>query len=105
MRFLTRVIGPLLPENRLAASNIAMAFPEKSAAEREAWRRFLAGVFSQRRKQLGRSMRCLTVWPKQALAAWLGELGVDPAARPESLGPGELVRLFRALRLPAPDQS
>jgi KDO2-lipid IV(A) lauroyltransferase len=32
--FLTRVIGPLLPENKTAANNIAMAFPEKSAAER-----------------------------------------------------------------------
>ncbi len=34
--FLTRLIGPLLPEHKVAANNIAMAFPEKSEAERAA---------------------------------------------------------------------
>ena len=34
--FLCRAIGPLTPENRTAAGNIAAAFPEKSAAERKA---------------------------------------------------------------------
>jgi len=33
---LSRVIGPLLPEHKTAANNIAMAFPEKSEAERAA---------------------------------------------------------------------
>ena len=33
---LARFFGPLLPANRLAAANIAAAFPEKSAAERAA---------------------------------------------------------------------
>ncbi len=33
---LTRLVGPLLPENKTAANNLAMAFPEKSAAERAA---------------------------------------------------------------------
>lgn len=33
---LCRLIGPLLPENRTAANNIAMALPEKSEAERAA---------------------------------------------------------------------
>ena len=33
---LCRLIGPLLPENRTAATNIDMAFPEKSEAERAA---------------------------------------------------------------------
>jgi KDO2-lipid IV(A) lauroyltransferase len=32
--FLCRTIGPWLPENRIAAENIALAFPEKSEAER-----------------------------------------------------------------------
>ncbi len=36
VRFLVRLIGPLLPEHRTAANNIAMAFPEKSEAERAA---------------------------------------------------------------------
>lgn len=47
VRFLTRVVGPLLPENRTAANNLAMAFPEKSPAERAAilrgaWENFAA---------------------------------------------------------------
>ena len=33
---LARVVGPMLPENRMAAASIAAAFPEKSAAERAA---------------------------------------------------------------------
>ena len=33
---LCRLIGPLLPENKTAATNIAMAFPEKGEAERAA---------------------------------------------------------------------
>jgi KDO2-lipid IV(A) lauroyltransferase len=39
---LCRAIGPLLPENRMAAKSIALAFPEKSAAER---RRILRGCW------------------------------------------------------------
>ena len=34
--FLVRLIGPLLPEHKTAANNIAMAFPEKSETERAA---------------------------------------------------------------------
>ena len=34
--FLTRAVGPLLPENKTAANNLAKAFPEKSEAERAA---------------------------------------------------------------------
>lgn len=33
---LARVVGPLMPENRMARDSIAKAFPEKSAAERAA---------------------------------------------------------------------
>jgi Kdo2-lipid IVA lauroyltransferase/acyltransferase len=45
--FLARAIGPLLPEHKIAANNIAMAFPEKSDAERAAilsgcWANFAA---------------------------------------------------------------
>jgi Kdo2-lipid IVA lauroyltransferase/acyltransferase len=38
----TRLISPLIPENRLGAVNLAAAFPEKSEAER---RRILRGVW------------------------------------------------------------
>jgi 16S rRNA (adenine1518-N6/adenine1519-N6)-dimethyltransferase len=74
-----------------------LATPLVARAEREAWRGFLAGLFSQRRKQLGRSLRALSDRPKEAVAALLEEVGIDPVARPESLGPADLVRLFRAV--------
>ncbi len=38
----TRLISPLIPENRLGAANLAAAFPEKSEAER---RKILRGVW------------------------------------------------------------
>lgn len=65
--------------------------------EREAWRRFLAQLFSQRRKQLRRSLRSLTGGTKEAVEAVLGGLGIDPAARPELLSPQALVALFRTV--------
>ena len=77
-----------------------LAAPLVTWDEREAWRRFLAGLFSQRRKQLGRSLRALSDRSKEHVAEVLGRLGIDPAARPESLGPADLVRLFRATKGP-----
>jgi KDO2-lipid IV(A) lauroyltransferase len=38
----TRLVAPLIPENRLGAANLAAAFPEKTAAER---RRILSGAW------------------------------------------------------------
>lgn len=38
----TRLVAPLIPENRIGAANLAAAFPEKSEAER---RRILKGVW------------------------------------------------------------
>jgi 16S rRNA (adenine1518-N6/adenine1519-N6)-dimethyltransferase len=73
-----------------------LAVPLVSMAERDAWRRFLAGLFSQRRKQLGRSLRGRSERSKASVAELLQALGIDPAARPESLAPADLVRLFRA---------
>ncbi len=71
--------------------------PLVSGEEQEPWRRFLAALFSQRRKQLGRSLRSLTGRAKEEVEALLRRLDLDPASRPEVLGPRELVRLFRAL--------
>jgi 16S rRNA (adenine1518-N6/adenine1519-N6)-dimethyltransferase len=74
-----------------------LANPLVDPAEHAAWRRFLAGVFSQRRKQLGRSLRGLWEQPREVIAALLADLGIDAAGRPESLAPAELVRLFRGM--------
>lgn len=71
-----------------------LARPLVEPAQQEAWRAFLAGLFSQRRKQLVRSLRTLTGQSKDAVEALLADVGVDPTARPEALSPSELVRLF-----------
>jgi 16S rRNA (adenine1518-N6/adenine1519-N6)-dimethyltransferase len=65
--------------------------------ERASWRRFLAGLFSQRRKQMGRGLRALAGWEKDEVEAVLRGLDLNPASRPEVLLPQELVRVFRAV--------
>ena len=72
--------------------------PLVADAEREAWRRFLAGLFSQRRKQLGRSLRALSGRSRDAIKELLAALGIDPTVRPETVAPAQLVRLFRDVR-------
>lgn len=64
----------------------------------DAFRAFLAAVFGQRRKQLGRSLRNLTGLDPAATGAILSSAGVGPTQRPEMLTPQELVRLFGAVR-------
>jgi len=66
--------------------------------EHPAWRRFLAALFSQRRKQLGRSLRAVGARSKDEVRAVLASVGLEPQLRPEQLAPEELVRLFRAIR-------
>ena len=74
-----------------------LSAPLVTDGEREAWRRFLARLFSQRRKQLGHSIRALSGWTKDLTDRALRELGIDPEARPELLPPQALVGLFRAV--------
>lgn len=65
--------------------------------DQPAFRRFVTDLFSQRRKQLGRVLRAVTGLEKEAVGLRLAEVGVDPTARPETLGPPELARLFQAV--------
>ncbi len=74
-----------------------LAEPLVSLEEQPRWRQFLGRLFSQRRKQLVRSLRALTGQGKEEVEASLRRLGLDPAARPELLGPQQLVSLFRAV--------
>ncbi len=73
-----------------------LADPLIRPEEQPAFRRFLAGLFSQRRKQLGRSLRTLGRRSKHEVERLLGSVGLDPDLRPEQVGPSQLVRLFRA---------
>lgn len=72
--------------------------PLLGADEEDAFRRFVQAAFSMRRKQLLRVMRELWVPDAGRASAMLGDLGIQPSARPEVLSPADFVRLFRAVR-------
>jgi 16S rRNA (adenine1518-N6/adenine1519-N6)-dimethyltransferase len=56
---------------------------------------FTRACFHSRRKTLMNNL--LAAWPRPKIEAALGELGVDPGLRPESLSPAQFAALFRAL--------
>lgn len=70
--------------------------PLSGAAEEDAFRRFVQGVFGMRRKQLVRVIRELWVPDAGRAMALLTSLGLAPAIRPEVVSPVDFVRLFRA---------
>jgi 16S rRNA (adenine1518-N6/adenine1519-N6)-dimethyltransferase len=69
--------------------------PLVAPGEHPAFRAFLARLFSQRRKQLGRSLRAVTGGSKESVEQLLHDAGIDPERRPEVLAPERLVDLFR----------
>jgi len=92
--------GAFRPPPRVDSSAVRLRplpQPLVQPQEHPSWRRFLTGLFSQRRKQLGRGLRSLTGWEKDVVEATLRGLNVDPASRPEMLRPQQLVMLFRAV--------
>jgi 16S rRNA (adenine1518-N6/adenine1519-N6)-dimethyltransferase len=66
------------------------------------YRAFLAALFGQRRKQLGRSVRNLFGVNHARADELLRGAGISPDRRPEMLTPQELVKLFRATRALTP---
>ncbi len=74
-----------------------LAHPMVADEEVADFRRFVVGLFSQRRKQLGRSLRTV-IEGRAAAADALEKVGLDPTRRVETLEPADLVRLFRGVR-------
>ena len=72
-------------------------FPDASAA---ALQRFVIDVFTKRRKQLRGVLRELSGWPVERIEQLLGECGIDPMVRAETLAPEQFARLGLALRSP-----
>jgi 16S rRNA (adenine1518-N6/adenine1519-N6)-dimethyltransferase len=60
-----------------------------------ALRRFVTACFSRRRKQLRNVLMAAAGRSAAEVSAGLAALGLDPAARPETLPPTEFVRLLR----------
>jgi len=63
--------------------------------EGSAFRRFVTACFSRRRKQLRNVLMAAADRPAAEVSAGLALLGLDPAARPETLAPADFVRLLR----------
>lgn len=59
------------------------------------FRRFVTACFSRRRKQLRNVLVGALARPAAVVTAGLAALGLDPAARPETLAPVDFVRLLR----------
>ena len=69
--------------------------PLVTLGEHPAFRTFLAAVFSQRRKQLVRSLRDVFKADKTAVEVMLEKLAIAPDARAEVITPAQLVGIFR----------
>ncbi|MGQ0701960.1 MAG: 16S rRNA (adenine(1518)-N(6)/adenine(1519)-N(6))-dimethyltransferase RsmA [Gemmatimonadales bacterium] len=65
--------------------------------EIESFRRLVVGLFGYRRKQLLRGLRELTGWPPERVRPELEACGLAATARPETVLPGEFVRLHARL--------
>ncbi|MEZ0334247.1 MAG: 16S rRNA (adenine(1518)-N(6)/adenine(1519)-N(6))-dimethyltransferase RsmA [Gemmatimonadales bacterium] len=74
-----------------------LAQPLVRDEDRVAFRRLVVGLFGFRRKQLQRGIRELTGWDADRALCALGQAGLDPVARPETVAPGGYVTLLRAL--------
>ncbi len=74
-----------------------LAEPLVPAARQAAFRRFVTAVFGQRRKQLRRILRSIAGIDRDAAELTLTRQGLAPTARPETLTPKTLARLFDAI--------
>jgi 16S rRNA (adenine1518-N6/adenine1519-N6)-dimethyltransferase len=73
-----------------------LADPLVDDAERAAFRAFVVGLFGQRRKQIVGGLRTVTALDREGARARCADVGIDPAARAETLSVADFVRLFRA---------
>jgi 16S rRNA (adenine1518-N6/adenine1519-N6)-dimethyltransferase len=95
--FLVRA-GAFHPRPRVDSALLRLtplATPAVAPEELAALRVFVAACFSRRRKQLRNVVMAATGQSAAVVRAGLNELGLDPAARPETLGPAEFARLLR----------
>ena len=90
--------GAFRPPPRVASALVRLvplAPPLVAPGELAAFRAFVARCFSRRRKQLRNVVMAATGAPASVVRDGLVALGLDPAARPETLGPEAFVRLLR----------
>jgi 16S rRNA (adenine1518-N6/adenine1519-N6)-dimethyltransferase len=97
-RLFTVRAGAFHPRPRVDSALLRLtplAAPAVAPAELAALRVFVAACFSRRRKQLRNAVMGATGQSAAVVRGGLSELGLDAAARPETLGPLEFARLLR----------
>jgi 16S rRNA (adenine1518-N6/adenine1519-N6)-dimethyltransferase len=97
-RLFTVRAGSFTPPPRVDSAVVRVVPLAQSALaphEQGRFRRFLAAIFSQRRKQLGRGLRESLGLMKPQAEEVLRSLGVDPSLRAEVLTVEQLVEVFR----------
>ena len=90
--------GAFHPAPKVASALVRLtprSDPLVSPAETAAFRSFVTACFTRRRKQLRNVVMAATGRPAAAVLVGLAQLGLDPAARPETLAPATFVRLWR----------
>lgn len=97
-RLFTVRAGAFHPRPRVDSALVRLtplAVPVVAPAELGAFRAFVTACFTRRRKQLRNVLMGATGRPAAAVRAGLSELGLDAAARPETLAAPEFARLLR----------
>lgn len=90
--------GAFMPRPKVHSALVRLtplARPLVAPAEIGAFRTFVTACFARRRKQLRNVLMAATGRSAAQVAAGLTALGLDRAARPETLPPAEFVRLLR----------
>ena len=97
-RLFTVPAGAFTPPPRVTSAVVRLtplAQPLVAPSEIAAFRAFVTACFTRRRKQLRNVVMAATGRSAAVVAAGLAALGLDPAARPETLAPEIFVRLLR----------
>ena len=90
--------GAFTPPPRVTSALVRLtprADPVVAPDEIASFRTFVTACFGRRRKQLRNVLMAASGRPAAVVVAGLAALGLDRAARPESLAPAEFVRLLR----------
>ncbi len=97
-RLFTVRAGAFTPPPKVTSAVVRLtplAQPLVSPEEAAAFRAFVTACFTRRRKQLRNVVMAATGRSAAVVTAGLAALGLDPAARAETLGPEIFVRLLR----------
>lgn len=102
-RLFTVAAGAFRPPPKVESAVVRLtplAEPLIRDDEVPAFRRFVVGLFTLRRKQLGRALRSLLGVDAERARSLAAAVGLDETVRMETVPPATFVALFRAGRVP-----